>query len=93
MRHDGPPVWYLNAPSAIDWDHVHMLRSKGLATVPSASVPDSAVESFPRWPCLLCKVTFKSAKSVHDHVVVAHKKCHDFFVETPVFFTRCMVCS
>lgn len=91
-RDDGPPAWFLDKHQEIDWDQVRLLRKQQLATMPRTIVPNTSVPSFPRWPCLLCKVTFKSALSVHTHVLIAHKKCHDFFLETPEFFTRCIVC-
>lgn len=91
-RSDGPPAWFLEKFPEVDWDQVHMLRRNEIGTVPSALLPQPSAVKYPRWPCLICPVTFSTAEEVHAHVRLVHEAIHKFLLETPVYFTRCVVC-
>lgn len=90
-RGDGPPAWFLEKFPEIDWDQVRFLRRHELGTVPTALMPKPSTVD-PRWPCMICPATFETAQEIHVHVRSVHEAIHNFFLQTPVFFTRCVVC-
>lgn len=94
MRSDILPAWFVGECSPeVDWDHIRQIRSNpDVSVIPKEPSPHLATRSHPRWPCLLCERTFKSAVAVHCHVPSAHGRCDEFFRKTPIFFTRCVVC-
>ena len=88
-----PRAWFAeNSCPPIDWAQARVIRRVGLTSLPFSAVPHASAPTFPRWPCLLCKVKFKTPQGVYRHVEMAHGKCHEFFRETTEFFTRCTIC-